>query len=1274
MPTNPRPNPYVGPRAFQTGEKLYGRDSELQQLLDLLIAERIVLLYSPSGAGKSSLVQAGLVPCLQAESFHVMPIARVNLEPPAGLQSGPDFNRYVFSALVSLEEALPEDQQMPLQDLAGLTLDAYLSRRPRAEDEPNTEVLIFDQFEEILTLEPMDRAGKTVFFAQVGAALRNRPNELGRKRWALFSMREDYVPSLDPFLRPIPTRLANTFRLDLLGVEPSRQAIQNPVREAGVEMTSPAARKLIDDLRRVQVQRPDGLMEEQLGLYVEPVQLQVVCYRLWQQLDPDQVEITETDLASVGDVDESLAEYYAERVAATAGETGVRERAIRDWFDRQLITEQGIRGQVLMEPDKSEGLDNGERITLAAIRLLENAHLVRAEKRRGATWFELAHDRLLKPVRINNAAWAQAHLSLLQRQATLWDNQERVDNLVLRDEQLLEVEEWAAAHPGELTETDQEFLKKSQEARAREEEARSAAERQLKLEAAEKLAQAERRRAEEQTLHASQLRRRAVALVFLLVVALGMAGVAGYYWNVSNRTAERQTILALEKAALAEERARLAATSQENEKVAIAKSNAAATAEADAENQRGTAEAERAIADAARQDAVGERDNADNQRKRALSNSLALLSAEYLDQQSDLALLLGIESYRWNEGSWQAVNAILNGLGRTFGRKAQRYEGQPIPTQLFSVQRLSFSPDGKRLAWVGTGGSVVVSDLQPGGTVTNWQVPSRKTVNALAFNRRGNTLVTGDSDGKLIVWDAVTGRRKQTYNTALSQILDVAFSPNDTTLAVSGTSRSVYLWDINEGYKGSLSVSGYGPCAVAWAPTGNYLAVGCADRNIRIWNPVSGLEEKLLQGHEGPILSLAWSPNGRWLVSAGEDLVRPVDKALLLWNLEKNTLTPLSSHLEKVLSVAFSPDSKTLASGSADRTVILWDTNGFVPIDQLTDYGNWVNSLAFSPQGEPLLATVSYDRKIQLHKVVPQESLYQPVTFGKGKVLGLAFKPGDEVRLAASRPDRVTFWEKPLLEDTETRRNDIAGKFTSLAFHPDGERIALGGALGEVQILDFATGAVRSQFEAHQGPILGMAFHPFDDLLAISVCKDPEQNSDLCASNEIQFWDIKGAQPEAVWITMTQHSDSILSLAFSLDGQTLASGGEDRDIWLYNGSFTGRPPQVEATLLTRHTSAVSSLAFSPSGELLAIGGQDGKLALWAVMALQKIGDPFAGSGAALTGLAFHPDGKTLISGSEDGFVLQWELDPQPEPPGVERVSPGGAVPEDVRRKSVSSDQ
>ena len=111
--TKPLPNPYVGPRSFRYGEKLYGREQEVPALLDLLIAERIVLLYSPSGAGKTSLVQAALIPELMNEEFDVLPVMRVNKELPPELKGVKGANRYLVSLFLYLEEGLPRDRRPP---------------------------------------------------------------------------------------------------------------------------------------------------------------------------------------------------------------------------------------------------------------------------------------------------------------------------------------------------------------------------------------------------------------------------------------------------------------------------------------------------------------------------------------------------------------------------------------------------------------------------------------------------------------------------------------------------------------------------------------------------------------------------------------------------------------------------------------------------------------------------------------------------------------------------------------------------------------------------------------------------------------------------------------------------------------------------------------------------------------------------------------------------------------------------------------------------------
>ena len=528
-PSPPSPaspsSPYVGPRPFRRGERLYGRQRAGRQLLDLLIAERIVLLYSPSGAGKTSLVQAQIIPALEGEGFRVLPTLRVNED--AEFEASRDQNRYLESLKRSLAAGVADQigigplprnlvapTDTPFVDYLNTVSDnlpsGLITKGATVESVAQSivangaqngapharrfdgEVLIFDQFEEILTLDPTDHERKIEFFTEVGLALRDR------RRWAIFVMREEFLAGLDPYLRPLPTRLTNPYRLELLPVDSALAAIQQPARSVGVTFTDAAAQRLVDDLRRVRVQRPDGSTTEQLGQFVEPVQLQVVCDRLWQIAQPtadDPIDVD--DIEALGSIDDALAEYYADTVARVAEQTVIdeilatrqppaatksadprvlngakfldaarltsqaqadkrrieaTERQIREWFGNELITEQGIRGLVLQGATESAGLSNEIIYKLGA------AHLVRAEERRGVTWFELAHDRLVEPVRRSNEAWRNRHLSILQRQAQLWEAENRQPSLLLTGRTLRAAEQWAAIHDAQLTETERQFL------------------------------------------------------------------------------------------------------------------------------------------------------------------------------------------------------------------------------------------------------------------------------------------------------------------------------------------------------------------------------------------------------------------------------------------------------------------------------------------------------------------------------------------------------------------------------------------------------------------------------------------------------------------------------------------------------------------------------------------------------------------------------------------------------------------------------------------------
>jgi WD40 repeat protein len=483
-------NPFVGPRPFEQGEVLFGRDREVRSLVDFLDSERIVLLHSPSGAGKTSLIQAGLLPLL-VESFDVWGSTRVNENPPASVGSRP-INRYLLSALRGFEQEVPERLRLSAERLAASTLSEYLNIRPRRRGAPRNVLLVFDQFEEILTVDPLAVDAKALFFQDLGETLRD-PHV-----WALLALREDYLAPLDPYARSVPTHLRNRFRIDLLDREAARQAMQGPALQGGRGF--PAVGMLIDDLAITKQQQPDGSFVDVAGPNVEPLHLQVVCRRLWDALPAPTTAIGEAEVRSFGNVTDALAAYYREQVERIgAGDEG-RERAIRRWFAEELISPAGTRGQVL------RGSGASGRLANELIEELRDAQLVRAERRAGATWYELAHDRLIEPVRRDNAAWFDEHVPSELQRAALWDGQGRPSGLLLGREELARVETWAVEHPALLDEGDRAFLAASREAQA-------AAEREMR--------------------YAKRVRRLAIGASALAVLALLGAAVAGWQTWVS---------------------------------------------------------------------------------------------------------------------------------------------------------------------------------------------------------------------------------------------------------------------------------------------------------------------------------------------------------------------------------------------------------------------------------------------------------------------------------------------------------------------------------------------------------------------------------------------------------------------------------------------------------------------------------------------------------------------------------------------------------------------
>jgi formylglycine-generating enzyme required for sulfatase activity len=539
-------NPYVGPRTFGYEQRnlFFGREREARDLLARVLSERLLLFYAQSGAGKSSLLHTRLIPHLQEEKgFVVLPVGRVGGELPAGVAQVD--NIYAFSLMasidkggdparlahVSLSDFLARLARKTIVDAAGQESKGWVYDAPQAQAAPVTPAappsgantrryaLIIDQFEEIITSHPAHWQEREDFFRQLNQALLDDPN-----LWAVLTLREDYVAALDPYATQMADHLRARFYMERMGVDAGLKAIRKPAELGGRPFAEGVAEHLVDNLRQVRV---PGQEKTIAGQYIEPVQLQVVCYQLWQGLEEadggrgtkdEERLITFDDLAQAGDVDRALTQFYEETlVVALAGPAaaGVSERQVRAWFDKELITETGTRGLV------HEGEQETGSLPTGVVRALQRRFLVRAEARGGDTWIELVHDRFVEPIRASNAVWFPQHLSALQRQAALWDEQGRPDGLLLSGKALAEGEAWACAHEAELEPHEQAFLAACREAR--------------------KAIERERRQS------------RVIRILAIAAGVVAILAIAAFVWALnSSREAVRQKKIADEKSTLAQ--------------------------------------------------------------------------------------------------------------------------------------------------------------------------------------------------------------------------------------------------------------------------------------------------------------------------------------------------------------------------------------------------------------------------------------------------------------------------------------------------------------------------------------------------------------------------------------------------------------------------------------------------------------------------------------------------------------------------------------------------